>query len=70
MRGQSEGGEAGAGEVEERGHRERVVAYAAMRQERADVGHERDVARGPEAVTEGGGDGEAEEGEGGMKDRE
>ncbi len=52
--GKSEGGEAGAGEVEEVRHGEGVVADAAVGEEVADVGDEREVAGGPEAVGEGG----------------
>jgi hypothetical protein len=66
--GEAQGGEAGAGEVEEVRHGEGVVADAAMGEEVADVGDEREVAGGPEAVGEGDGDGEAEDGEGGVGD--
>ena len=64
--GESEGCEAGACEVEERGHGEGIVADAAVGEEIADVRHEGDVAGGPEAVGEGEGDGEAEDSEGGV----
>ena len=50
---QAKRGEAGTGEVEEVGHGEGVVAYAAVGEEVADVGNEGDVAGGPEAVGEG-----------------
>ena len=67
--GKAQGGEAGAGEVEECGHGEGVVADAAMGEEVADVGDEGEMAGGPEAVDEGDGDGDAEDGEGGVGDR-
>ena len=61
--GEPKGGEGWAGEVEEVRHRERVVADAAMCEERTDVRNEGEMAGGPEAVGERGGDGEAEDGE-------
>ena len=63
--GEAQGGEGVAGEVEEVRHGEGVVADVAVGEELADVGDEGEVAGGPEAVGEGGGDGEAEEGVGG-----
>src|SRR5215472_9403368 len=57
--GESKSGEGLAGEVEEMRHGERVVADAAVREEGADVWNEGKVTRGPEAVGERGGDGEA-----------
>ena len=64
--GKAEGGEAGAGEVEERGHGEGVVADAAMGEEVADVWDEGEMARGVEAVGEGRGNRETDEGECGV----
>ena len=64
--GQTQRGEAGAGEVEERGHGEGVVADAAMGEEVVNVGERGEVARGPEAEGQGCGDGDAEERESGV----
>ena len=61
--GKTESGEAGAGEVEEAGHREGVVADAAVGEKVADVRHEGEVARCPEAVGECDCDRNAQDGE-------
>jgi len=64
--GKAERGEAGAGEVEETGHGEGVVADAAAGEEIADVGHEGEVTRCPETVGECDSDGDAQDGEDGV----
>ena len=51
-RGQAQGGEGWAGEVEEMRHGEGVVAHAAMRHERADVGDEGQMTRLPQSPGE------------------
>jgi hypothetical protein len=51
-RGQAQAAKDGSGEIEEVGHRERVVADSAMGQQRADVGDEGQVARLPESPAE------------------
>ena len=66
--GKAKSGKAGVGEIEERGHGEGVVADAAMGEEVADVGDERKMTGGPEAVCEGEGDGETEDSERGVGD--
>src|ERR1700733_3632642 len=66
--GETQGSEAGAGEIEEMGHGERVVSYAAMGEEVADVGDEGEAAGAPETVGQGDGDGEADDGKGGVAD--
>ena len=63
-------GEAGAGEVEERGHGKGIVADAAMGEEIVDVGERGEVARGPQAEGQGRGDGDAEDGERGVGEGE
>ena len=59
-------GEAGAGEVEKRRHREGVVADATMGKQITDVGDEGFVAGDPEAVDQSDGDGNAEDREDGV----
>ena len=53
--GQAQRGKGRAGEVEEVGHGERVVAHGAMRQQGADVGNVGQIARVPKAPAERGG---------------
>jgi hypothetical protein len=66
--GQAQRGKRWAGEVEEVGHGERVAAHAAVRQQGADVGHEGQVARVPQAPAEGrGGREHADDGEDGLR---
>ena len=65
--GQAQRGKRGAGEVEEVGHGERVVANGAMRQQGADVGDIGQIARDPESPGEGGGGEHADDGEGGLR---
>ena len=67
--GQAQRGERGAGEVEEVGHRERVVAHVAMGQQGADVGDEGQVARVPKSPAEGGGGEHADDREDGLRAR-
>ena len=49
-RGQPQRGKRRAGKIEEVRHRERVIAYAAMGQQCADVRHEWQIARSPQAI--------------------
>ena len=62
-RGKAQGGERCAGEIEEVGHGEGVVAYAAVGEQGANVVHEWQVARVPESPGEGCGDEDANDGE-------
>ncbi len=62
--GQAQRGKGRAGEVEEVGHGERVIAYGAMGEQGADVGDVGQVARDPESPGEGDGGEHADDGEG------
>src|SRR3982751_3172437 len=50
--GETQGGEAGSGEIEEVGHGEGIVAYAAVGEEFADIRDEGEFAGAPEAVAQ------------------
>src|ERR1700727_2869268 len=64
--GEAKRSEAGSGEVEQSRHGEGIVANAAMGEEITDVGDERFVAGDPEAIDKSEGDGDAEDGNGGV----
>ena len=67
MAGRRSAAKDGAGEVEEVGHGERVVAHAAMGQQGADVVNEGQIARVPEPPAESDGGEHADDGEDGLR---
>src|SRR5665213_3393313 len=68
--GESQRSEGRAGEVEEVGHGERVVAHAAVGEQVADIWNESKRAGAPQAVSKRGGNGEADDGVGDVSGEE